>query len=118
MHRSAIFTRDHNRCVYCGNIFDVAELTVDHVQPRVRSGDRSGGNLVTACQSCNTRKGSKRLAVFLASDPIVLRNFFRYSTAVWPRHIHLLEQELQQMGLWPLRSDDEPGIIAPSPSRH
>jgi hypothetical protein len=118
MQRYAIFARDQNRCVYCGNIFDVAELTVDHVQPRVRSGDRSDGNLVTACQSCNTRKGSKRLAVFLASDPIALRNFFHYSTTVWPRHIRLLEQELQQMGLWPLRSDDEPGIIAPSPSRH
>ena len=115
MHRHAIFARDHNRCVYCGEVFDVAELTVDHVQPRMRNGDRAGGNLVTACRSCNTRKGAKRLAVFLASDPVALRNFFRYSATVWPRHIRLLEQELQQMGLWPLRPDDEPRSIAPSP---
>ena len=32
-------------------------LTVDHVQPRMRGGDRSGGNLVTACGGCNARKG-------------------------------------------------------------
>ena len=37
-------------------------LTVDHVQPRIRGGDRSGGNLVTACGACNARKGSMRLA--------------------------------------------------------
>jgi hypothetical protein len=117
MQRHAIVARDQNRCVYCGGIFDVAELTVDHVQPRVRNGDRSSGNLVTACRSCNARKGPKRLAAFLGSDPVALRNFFRYSGSVWPRHIRLLEQELQQMGLWPLRPGDEPGIIAPSPSR-
>jgi 5-methylcytosine-specific restriction endonuclease McrA len=117
MQRQAIFARDHNRCVYCGNVFEADELTVDHLQPRVRSGDRSGGNLVTACRDCNTRKGAKRLAVFLASDPIALRNFFRYSTSAWPRHMRLLEEELHQMGLWPLHPDHEPGIIAPSPSR-
>ena len=53
------------RCVYCGETFASAELTVDHVQPRVRGGDRSGGNLVTACGACNVAKGHRRLAEFL-----------------------------------------------------
>ncbi len=115
MQRQDVFARDDYRCVYCGNVFDVAELTVDHVQPQVRSGDRSGGNLVTACRSCNTRKGAQRLSTFLASDPVALRNFFQYSLSVWPRHLRTLEEELCQMGLWPLHQDEDPRIIAPSP---
>jgi hypothetical protein len=123
MQRQDVFARDNYRCIYCGNVFDTTELTVDHVQPRVRNGDRSGGNLVTACRSCNTRKGGQRLATFLASDPIALGNFFRYSASVWPRHLRVLEEELRQMGLWPLHHEPlhhevEPRIIAPSPPRN
>lgn len=118
MQRQDVLARDSYRCVYCGNVFDAVELTVDHVQPRVRNGDRSGGNLVTACKGCNTRKGAQRLARFLASDPVVLRNFFQYSANVWPRHLRVLEEELSQMGLWPLHQEAEPRIIAPSPPRN
>ena len=49
MRREGIFARDDYRCVYCGQQFEPDLLSVDHVQPRVRGGDRSGGNLVTAC---------------------------------------------------------------------
>lgn len=118
MQRQDVFARDNYRCVYCGNVFDVAELTVDHVQPRARSGDRSGGNLVTACRSCNKRKGAQRLAMFLATDPVALGNFFRYSASVWPRHFRVLEEELRQIGLWPLHQDAKPQIIAPFPPRN
>lgn len=118
MQRQDVLARDNYRCIYCGNVFDAAELTVDHVQPRVRSGDRSGGNLVTACRSCNTRKGAQRLAAFLASDPAALENFFRYSANIWPRHLRVLEEELRQIGLWPLHHEAEPRIIAPSPPRN
>jgi 5-methylcytosine-specific restriction endonuclease McrA len=81
--------------VYCGTVYDVDELTVDHVQPRTRQGDHSGGNLVTACRACNTRKGQSSLASFLASDPVSRQNFFLYATTVWPRHLRALEQELK-----------------------
>src|SRR5579864_4988059 len=47
MKRERIFGRDHYRCVYCGERFLAEELTLDHVQARVRGGDRSEGNLVT-----------------------------------------------------------------------
>ena len=58
MRREQIFARDEYRCVYCGERFEPDLLTVDHVQPRMRGGDRSGGNLVTACGACNARKGA------------------------------------------------------------
>jgi 5-methylcytosine-specific restriction endonuclease McrA len=94
MTRDEIFRRDNYRCVYCGNIFDVDELSVDHVQPRVRGGDRSGGNTVTACRACNTAKGHTRLAHYLAANPVAMNNFFRYATSVWPRHLRAVTEEL------------------------
>jgi 5-methylcytosine-specific restriction endonuclease McrA len=96
MTRDELFRRDGFRCVYCGGIFEPEELTIDHVQPRVRGGDRSGGNLVTACTVCNTAKGHTRLASFLAARPDARRNFFRYATAVWPRHLRAIEEELRR----------------------
>jgi 5-methylcytosine-specific restriction endonuclease McrA len=96
MRRREVFARDRGRCVYCGGVFENADLTVDHVQPRMRNGDHSGGNLVTACQGCNTRKGARRLSEFLAADPIARDNFFQYATTVWPRHLRAVKDELNE----------------------
>jgi 5-methylcytosine-specific restriction endonuclease McrA len=57
-----LFARDGYRCQYChrGN----AELrhreclTRDHLIPLSRGGDNEWNNVVTACSSCNTRKGN------------------------------------------------------------
>ena len=90
-----MFARDDFQCVYCGERFEIEALTVDHVQPRMRGGDRSGGNLVTACGGCNARKGGLRLADFLRVDPVARAHFFRLAAAhVWPRILRTVEQEL------------------------
>ncbi|MDQ2930694.1 MAG: HNH endonuclease [Gemmatimonadota bacterium] len=94
MNRDQLFARDKHRCVYCGEIFPAEELTVDHVQPRMRGGDRSGGNLVTACMACNTRKAHRKLAEFLAAEPAARKHFFTLATAVWPRHLRAVEEQL------------------------
>lgn len=94
MKRNGIFERDEFRCVYCGEQFPAEELTLDHVQPRVRGGDRSEGNLVTACKACNTLKGHGRLSVFLRENAPFRTNFFRYARYVWPRLLRTLEEEL------------------------
>ena len=94
MKRTDIFTRDEFRCVYCGEQFAADELTLDHVQPRVRGGDRSEGNLVTACRGCNTLKGHRRLAEFLSAEPVARKHFFALATAVWPRHLRAVEEQL------------------------
>ena len=85
MKRQRIFERDAYRCVYCGQQFPSEELTVDHVEPRVRGGDRSDGNLVTACTACNTLKGHRRLSDFLYAEKVARTNFFQYALHVWPR---------------------------------
>ena len=96
MRRDDIFARDEWRCVYCGELFPAEELTVDHVQPRVRGGDRSAGNLVTACRTCNAAKGHRRLSDFLTAEPAARRNFFRYARHVWRRHLRAVEEELRK----------------------
>jgi 5-methylcytosine-specific restriction endonuclease McrA len=83
--------------VYCGERFEPEALTVDHVQPRMRGGDRSGGNLVTACGGCNVRKGHLRLAEFLRSDENAKAHFFTLAAPhVWPRILRTLQEELER----------------------
>ncbi|MEJ2216046.1 MAG: HNH endonuclease signature motif containing protein [Gemmatimonadota bacterium] len=83
--RQRIFRRDDFTCVYCGQRFDVDDLTVDHVEPRVKGGDNSAGNLVTACTACNTEKGGAPAWAYLAGRPEKRANFLRLAVRVWPR---------------------------------
>lgn len=48
--------RSNGLCHYCGHLFPVAELTMDHVVPIGRGGRSTKGNVVPACKACNTRK--------------------------------------------------------------
>jgi 5-methylcytosine-specific restriction endonuclease McrA len=57
--RRALFARDGWRCVYCGS--STPRLTLDHVLPRSRGGESSWENVVTACSTCNLRKGNRLL---------------------------------------------------------
>ncbi len=98
MRREEVFARDEYRCVYCGDEFPAEQLSVDHVQPRVKGGDRSGGNLVTACGACNTRKGHRSLAAFLAGEPEARRHFFHLARHVWPRHLRAVREALGERG--------------------
>lgn len=43
-------------CFYCGS---TEKITIDHVVPIFRGGQHKIGNLVPACKSCNSSKGSK-----------------------------------------------------------
>jgi 5-methylcytosine-specific restriction endonuclease McrA len=90
--RERILRRDGYRCVYCGERFPPEQLTIDHVEPRMRGGDRSQGNLVTACRPCNARKGSLPAWAYLAERPVERANFLHYATAVWPRLRRAVEE--------------------------
>jgi len=58
--RCRLFVRDRHVCAYCGGHFAELELTVEHILPVSRGGRHEWTNVVTACRSCNTRKGSRR----------------------------------------------------------
>jgi 5-methylcytosine-specific restriction endonuclease McrA len=98
LKRDRVFARDDYRCVYCGNRFAADELSVDHVEPRVRGGDQSTGNLVTACKGCNTLKGQRRVSEFLRAEAVARENFLRYATHLWPRIRETLLRELAEPG--------------------
>ena len=97
MKRNGIFERDEYRCVYCGERFPAEELTLDHVEPRVRGGDRSEGNLVSACRACNTLKGHRRVSRFLYDEPHARESFFRYAVYLWPRILRAVREELARL---------------------
>ncbi|MFN8509006.1 MAG: HNH endonuclease [Deinococcaceae bacterium] len=54
--RGNVLRRDGYACQYCGKKTD---LTLDHVVPRSRGGPHTWENVVTACRSCNQRKGNR-----------------------------------------------------------
>ena len=56
--RKTIMMRDKYTCQYCGAQPAKAELTLDHVLPKVRGGLSTWENVVCACKACNSRKGS------------------------------------------------------------
>ena len=57
--RNNIFLRDHYACQYCGKKPPASELTMDHVHPVVKGGLKTWENIVTACQTCNLKKGGR-----------------------------------------------------------
>ena len=54
-----LFARDRHVCAYCGARHQSRDLSRDHVIPASRGGRDSWTNSVTACRSCNTRKGNR-----------------------------------------------------------
>lgn len=59
LSRKEAFQRDRYRCQYCGKEGLGHELTIDHVLPRHRGGKHEWSNVVSACTTCNHRKGSR-----------------------------------------------------------
>lgn len=93
--RSNIFKRDENRCGYCGSGRD---LTIDHIIPRSRGGIESWSNLITACTTCNTRKGNRtpeEAGMDFLSEPfcpsyiVYLTNFNPFIYESWKPYLML-----------------------------
>jgi hypothetical protein len=59
-HREAI---KGNPCHYCGR--KRARMTFDHIVPLVRGGTERADNIVRACSTCNSSKGSALLSEWL-----------------------------------------------------
>ena len=51
-----VMVRDHYRCAYCNSN---KNLTIDHIIPASRGGKSSFENCITACKSCNNKKGNR-----------------------------------------------------------
>jgi len=54
-----LFARDRHHSAYCGSRLPGDELTREHIVPVSRRGLDSWMNCITACRSCNGRKGNR-----------------------------------------------------------
>ena len=93
-----ILRRDNYICQYCGAKFTV--LTIDHVIPRHMGGKHTWDNLVTACQSCNHRKGGRtaeQAYMNLLHQPKEPPASARY---IFARHLHENEDWLPFVEGW------------------
>ena len=59
LNNHELFRRDGYMCMYCGTAHADGDLTRDHIIPISRGGRDVWSNVVSACRSCNTRKGSR-----------------------------------------------------------
>ena len=66
--RLQVLARDNHTCFYCNAEAD----TVDHIVPVSKSDDKSEAynpnNLVAACKRCNSSRGNRSQASFLATN--------------------------------------------------
>ena len=56
LSNKALFRRDKNICAYCGDHYNNAHLTRDHVKPKCQNGPDVWTNVVTSCGHCNKHK--------------------------------------------------------------
>lgn len=59
--KKALWQRDLGTCQYCSKNVTISSATIDHVIPKSRGGGHTWDNLVIACSSCNSKKGSRLL---------------------------------------------------------
>jgi|TARA_Y100000022_G_scaffold9083_1_gene7249 hypothetical protein len=53
------------RCVYCGETYELQQLTLDHVHPRSKGGEDISSNVVPCCRECNQAKGSENWLIWM-----------------------------------------------------
>ncbi len=58
------------QCAYCGRVG--VPLQIEHIVPKAKGGTDRVSNLTLACEKCNSKKGTKDLAVFLKNKPDLL----------------------------------------------
>lgn len=69
--REYLLNKWDRKCAYCcaGNV----PLQIEHIHPRAKGGTNRISNLCLACETCNIKKGTKDIKVFLVKKPDVLK---------------------------------------------
>lgn len=91
-------------CAYCG---DNADISIDHIIPKILQGSNSADNLIRVCKCCNSSKGGKDLLEWYFK-----RNEFP-SIFVLRRYLKLVYQYCYENNLLDISIDE--AIIATLP---
>jgi len=59
LNNHALFKRDAQLCMYCGNRFHTRLLSRDHITPLSYGGQDTWKNVITACKRCNNHKAGR-----------------------------------------------------------
>ena len=65
-HKHTLFGRQEGVCVGCEVMFPFRNMTIDHIVPRSRGGTDHLDNLQLLCGACNSTKGDRSQAEFMA----------------------------------------------------
>ncbi len=65
-HKHRLYGRQEGICNGCKVLFPFRNMTVDHIVPRSRGGSDSLDNLQLLCGACNSMKGQRSQAAFIA----------------------------------------------------
>ena len=77
--REYLLQKWNRTCAYCGKS-DVP-LQIEHIFPEARGGTDRVSNLTLACEKCNSKKGTKEIAVFLKKKPELLARILAQANA-------------------------------------
>ena len=66
-HKHTLFGMQEGVCAGCKISFPFRNFTIDHIVPRVRGGTDHIDNLQLLCNACNSLKGTRTQAEFLAT---------------------------------------------------
>ncbi|KKL98875.1 hypothetical protein LCGC14_1820010 [marine sediment metagenome] len=68
----AVLEHSDGKCTYCPQTLDMNTVTLDHIVPHCKGGPNKLSNLVAACSSCNTKRGSRNFAEFLFNQRVAV----------------------------------------------
>jgi 5-methylcytosine-specific restriction endonuclease McrA len=69
--REYLLNKWDRKCAYCGA--ENVPLQIEHIHPRAKGGTDRVSNLCMSCETCNIKKGTKNIEVFLKKKPDVLK---------------------------------------------
>ncbi|MFQ5847349.1 MAG: HNH endonuclease [Candidatus Methylomirabilales bacterium] len=126
-NKKNILKRDCYTCQYCGRNGG-ERMTIDHVVPRSLGGKTMWDNVVSACRTCNTRKGSRtpqQAGMRLPRKPAKpISALYLTILAQSARHLHVWQKYLPAEAVRPLTGNGFSKEVYPcngdgrSPSRH
>lgn len=100
--KNGIHTRDEFTCAYCGQVYPLKQLTIDHIIPKSKGGPSTWTNCITACKRCNSYKAdlpleevkmALRFKPFVPSSVILCDNYSYRNHPDWLRYLGKMKRK-------------------------